>query len=101
MRLSDFPLLDRYLAEPIHDWIRAALKERFGSDPLNVRKLLDVVVDQQKLSRLNLLAWKCPDLDAFREALLRAQPKKRDKRRERFRKICVRSSCTRPGGAIR
>jgi hypothetical protein len=81
--LSDFPLLERFLAEPIHDCIRTALKERFGSDPLDVRKLLDAVTDQQKLRKLHLLAWKCDDLDVFREALLRLQTRKSGKRRRR------------------
>jgi hypothetical protein len=81
MRLSDFPLLERMLAERSHDRIRAILKDRFGSDPLDVRKLLDAVTNEQKLLKLFLLACKCPHLDTFREALLLAQPKKRGKRR--------------------
>lgn len=81
MRLSGLPLQERYLAEPVHDGIRATLKERFGSDPLDVCKLLDAVVDQQKLRKLYWLACKCPDLDAFREALLQAQQRKRGQRR--------------------
>ncbi len=46
------------------------LKDRFGTVPRDVTRLLRAVIEEKKLRKLNVLAAKCPDLEAFRAALL-------------------------------
>jgi hypothetical protein len=68
--MFESPLLQRMLAEAVHKAILAILKARFGTVPRGVTKLLQGILDDKKLTSLTVLAAKCPDLQAFREALL-------------------------------
>ena len=68
--MIESPLLQKWLAEKLHEAIREALKARFDSVPRDVTRLLREILDERKLTRLNGIAAKCPDMEAFREALL-------------------------------
>ena len=63
-------LLQEFLAERVHDVIRDALKDRFGSIPRDVGKRLREIIDEKKLRQLSRVANKCSDMEAFRAALL-------------------------------
>jgi hypothetical protein len=67
--MIESPLLVELMAERSHKLILAALKGRFGSVPRDVTKRLRSVLDEDKLTALNLLAATCPDMAAFRDAL--------------------------------
>ena len=68
--MIESPLLQRMRAETIQQVILDVLKDRFGTVRQDVRKLLQAILDEKKLRKLTVLAGKCPDLAAFREALL-------------------------------
>lgn len=68
--MIESPLLQKMRAETIHELIVDALKDRFGAVPREVMKHLREIIDEKKLRRLNRIANKCANLDAFREALL-------------------------------
>lgn len=68
--MFESPLLTKMIAERFHKAIEKVLKARFGSVPRDVTRLLREVLDEEKLITLNVLAAQCPDLEAFREALL-------------------------------
>ncbi len=68
--MFESPVLQRFVAARFHDAILDVLKARFGTVPTAVTKHLREVIDEQRLRQLNLLAAQCPDLAAFREALL-------------------------------
>jgi hypothetical protein len=68
--MIESPLLRKMRAETSQDHILALLKDRFDAVPRNVTKQLREVLDEKKLRKLILLAAKCPDLQAFSEALL-------------------------------
>jgi hypothetical protein len=68
--MIESPLLQRMRAETIQEAILEALKARFGTVPREVTKLLRGVLNEKKLKKLNGVAAACPDLEAFREALL-------------------------------
>lgn len=68
--MIESPLLQKMMAERIHDLILDALKDRFNTVPRDVAKRLREIVDEKKLRQLNRVANKCPDLQAFRDALL-------------------------------
>ncbi len=68
--MIESPLLVKMMAERSHKLILAALKGRFGPVPRDVTKRLTSVLDEDKLTALCQLAATCPDLAAFREALL-------------------------------
>jgi hypothetical protein len=68
--MIESPMLKRLMAERSHNLILALLKKRFGTVAQNTTKLLREVVDEKKLTKLNIFAGECPDLAAFREALL-------------------------------
>jgi hypothetical protein len=68
--MIESPLLQRMMAERAHDLIMDLLKDRFGTVPRDVTRQLRAILDEKKLRQFNRLAAKCPDLDAFREALL-------------------------------
>jgi hypothetical protein len=67
--MIESPLLQKMIAEAIHEDILVVLKDRFGTVPRDVSKHLAEVVDEKKLRQLLRLALKCPDLGAFRDAL--------------------------------
>jgi hypothetical protein len=68
--MIESPLIQELRAELVHDVIVEVLKDRFGPVPRDVSKLLRAVLNEKKLKKLTVLAAKCPDLAAFREALL-------------------------------
>lgn len=67
--MIDSPAIKRWKAETAHEMILEVLKDRFAATPRDITKSLRAILDERKLRRLNLLAAKCKDLDAFREAL--------------------------------
>ncbi len=62
--------VQRWKAEAIHDAILAVLKDGFGTGPRDLAKPFREILDEKNLKKLTVLASKCPDLDAFRQALL-------------------------------
>ncbi len=68
--MIESPLIQKVIAESIHQDILALLKDRFDTVPRNLTKPLREILDEKKLRQLILLAVKCPDLQTFREALL-------------------------------
>ncbi len=68
--MIESPLLQELVAEKLHEAILEFLKGRFGAVPQDVTRLLRAVPTEKKLMKLTALAAKCPDLEAFREALL-------------------------------
>lgn len=68
--MIESPLIQKVIAESIHQDILALLKDRFDTVPRSVTKPLREILDEKKLRPLILLAAKCPDLETFREALL-------------------------------
>jgi hypothetical protein len=68
--MIESPMLKRLMAERSHNLILALLKKRFGTVSQDTTKLLREVVNEKALTKLLLLAAECPDLAAFREALL-------------------------------
>ncbi len=68
--MIDSPVLQKFIAERLHGAILEALKVRFGSVPRDVTRLLREILNERKLIKLNGIAAKCPDLEAFLEALL-------------------------------
>jgi hypothetical protein len=68
--MFESPVLQRLLAMRFHEVILDLLKDRFGTIPQDVRKLLGDIINEKKLRKLILFASKCSDLEAFREKLL-------------------------------
>jgi hypothetical protein len=68
--MIESPLIKELQADACHDMILELLKARFGPVPRDVRKLLRAVLDEKKLKKLNVSAARCPDMEAFRKALL-------------------------------
>jgi hypothetical protein len=68
--MIESPLLQKMIAGALHRIILALLKARFGTVPRDMVKRLQGILDQEKLTALNVLAGQCRDLKAFREALL-------------------------------
>jgi hypothetical protein len=68
--MFESPVLQRFVAGRLHEAILAALKARFGTVPRDVTRLLRDVIEERRLLRLNGVAATCPDMAAFREALL-------------------------------
>ena len=69
-KMFESPLLRKMRAETIHKVILAVLKARFRAVPRDVVKYLRDILDEEKLTALNILAGQCPDVETFREALL-------------------------------
>jgi hypothetical protein len=68
--MFESPLLQKIIAERLHGAIQEALKVRFGAVPRDVTRLLREILNEKTLIKLSGVAAKCPDLEAFREALL-------------------------------
>ncbi len=68
--MIESPLIQELRAEAVHDVILEVLKDRFGAVPRDVRKLLRAILDEKRLKKLTVAAARCPDMEAFREALL-------------------------------
>lgn len=62
-------LVQRWKAEALHDLVIDLLHMRFGKVPRSVTKSLREIIDEKRLRKLNILAVKCRDLEAFRQAL--------------------------------
>jgi hypothetical protein len=67
--MFESPLVQKWKAEAVHEAIIDLLKVRFGATPRDVTKPLRTIIDEKQLRRLNRVAAKCSDLDAFRNAL--------------------------------
>jgi len=67
--MIESPVLQRFLAEQVHEVILDLLKDRFKSVPRDVTRPLRATIDLKKLRKLNVLASKCSDLEEFRHAL--------------------------------
>jgi hypothetical protein len=68
--MIESPLLQKMRAETINKVTLKVLKARFGTVPRDVTRHLQAILDEEKLTDLGVLAAQCPDLQAFREALL-------------------------------
>ncbi len=68
--MAEFPLIQELRAEAVHEAILELLKARFGSVPRGVSRLLRAILKEKRLMKLNVVAASCPDMAAFREALL-------------------------------
>jgi hypothetical protein len=68
--MAEFPLVQQLQAELVHEAILALLKDRFGSTPRDITRPLRAILNAKRLKKLAVFATKCPDLAAFREALL-------------------------------
>jgi hypothetical protein len=68
--MFESPVLQKWKAESGHNYIRDALKYRFDSIPRDVAMRLRAVIDEKKLRQLHLVAMTCPNMEAFRAALL-------------------------------
>jgi hypothetical protein len=68
--MFELPLLQKFVAGRLHQAVLNILKDRFGTLPRNVTRQLREVLDEEKLQDLILVAHKCPDLQAFRDALV-------------------------------
>ena len=68
--MIESPLLQKWFGEKMQKGILAILKARFGSVPRDVRRLLQEILDEERLTDLNVLAAQCPDMEVFRQALL-------------------------------
>jgi hypothetical protein len=58
------------LAERSYQLIVAVLQQRFGAVPRDARRHLLTIIWENKLKKLNVIAAMCPDLEAFRQAVL-------------------------------
>ena len=68
--MIESPLLQKMRAETRQDDVLAILKKRFTTVPREVTRLLRAVIDEERLQQLVVLAAVCPDMEAFRQALL-------------------------------
>jgi hypothetical protein len=68
--MIESPMLQRMIAEKLHKVIFALLKARFGTVPRDVTRHIRAILDEDELYQVVVLTAKCPDLHAFREALL-------------------------------
>jgi hypothetical protein len=68
--MIESPVVKRWQAEAMQGGILAILQDRFGKVPREVPKRLQGEIDEKKLTALAVLAAKCPDIQAYREALL-------------------------------
>ncbi len=68
--MFESPVLQKFVAERLHEAILGFLKGRFGTVPRDMARHLRAVFDEKKLQRLAALAGQCPDLQTFREELL-------------------------------
>jgi hypothetical protein len=75
--MFESPVLQKLIAEKLHQFIRALVEARFGTVPADVARQLRAIHDEKKLRRLNVLAAKCSDLQAFRNGLASSTPRVR------------------------
>jgi hypothetical protein len=67
--MIESPMLQKWVAENLHEAIEEALRARFKSVPRDLLSDLHKIINERRLKKLTGIAAKCPDLDAFREAL--------------------------------
>jgi hypothetical protein len=77
--MFESPVLQQFVAKRLHKVILDLLKDRFGTVPQRVTKPLREILDEKKLRQFIVLASKCPDMEAFREALLSPRSSRRDR----------------------
>ncbi len=70
--MLESPLIQNLLAEKVHQDIVMFLEARFGDVPRDLVEEIESVVDEKQLKGLVPLAGSCPDLDAFRSAMVRS-----------------------------
>jgi hypothetical protein len=68
--MIESPLINELVAKARQEDIVEILKDRFQKVPGDIVTRLHAVVKERKLKELLRLAWRCPDLEAFRERLL-------------------------------
>ena len=68
--MFESPLLQEMMAKARRKDVLMVLRERFGSVPVDVSELLEVVTTEKALDRLVKKAVACPSIDAFRDHLL-------------------------------
>jgi hypothetical protein len=68
--MIESPLLQRMRAETIQELTLEDLKSRFGTVPRDVSKRLREIIDEKKQRQLHGVAITCPNMEAFRQALL-------------------------------
>ena len=68
--MIESPVVQRWKAEAIHNVILAVIRNRFKTIPRDLTKQLREIQDEAKLISLSVVASDCPDLAAFREAIL-------------------------------
>jgi hypothetical protein len=68
--MIESPMLQKWLAENLHEAIEEVLRARFKTVPHDILRDLQKILNERKLKKLNGVAAKCADLDAFREALV-------------------------------
>jgi len=68
--MFESPLILKVKAEAVQESILEILKDRFESVPREVTKPLRAEMREKKLKKLAVLAGKCSNLEAFRDALL-------------------------------
>ncbi len=67
--MIESPLIQKVIAEKLQETILEVLKDRFDTVPREMTKLLRVEMNEKKLKKLVVLAGKCANLEAFRDAL--------------------------------
>jgi hypothetical protein len=67
--MIESPLILKVKAEAVQESILEILKDRFESVPREVTKLLRAEMNEKKLKKLAVLAGKCSNPEAFRDAL--------------------------------
>lgn len=67
--MIESPLLQKLIAERLQKVILALLKSRFKSVDRDVAKQLRAILDEAKLTRLNIVASRCSDIEAFSQAM--------------------------------
>jgi hypothetical protein len=67
--MFESPILQEFLAGASHRSIVAILKARFGTVPRDMTRRIRKILDEKKLTNLVIVSAKCPDMQAFRDAL--------------------------------
>jgi hypothetical protein len=68
--MIESPLMQKMMAEAHNRATLRILRGRFGTVPRDMTKRLGEIIDEERAADLNVLAAQCPDLQAFRDALL-------------------------------
>jgi hypothetical protein len=68
--MIESPIVQRWKAETLQETLLEVLKDRFAAVPRDLVKQLRQIGNEKRLKKLVVLAGKCADLDAFKEALV-------------------------------